>query len=116
MELIVQPSDGLKPTLSAVERAKSSLDIVIFRFDLKALEKAIEAAVKRGVAVRALIAHTNRRLRNCADRLAQDSMGDDEDGVVVVEEALRAGIEDVCIVVCPGDEAAYRKKYLAIYA
>lgn len=34
-----------------------------------------------------LIAHTNRRLRNCADRLAQDSMGDDEDGVAVVEEA-----------------------------
>jgi UTP--glucose-1-phosphate uridylyltransferase len=38
----------------------------------------------------------------------------DRDGVtksvlaIVVEEALRAGIKDVCIVVCPGDEAAYR--------
>ena len=75
MELIVQPSDGLKPTLSAVERAKSSLDIVIFRFDLKALEKAIEAAVKRGVAVRALIAHTNRggerRLRQLEQRMLE---------------------------------------------
>jgi phosphatidylserine/phosphatidylglycerophosphate/cardiolipin synthase-like enzyme len=75
LELIVQPSDGLKPTLSAVERAKSSLDIVIFRFDLKALEKAIEAAVKRGVAVRALIAHTNRggerRLRQLEQRMLE---------------------------------------------
>jgi hypothetical protein len=34
-----------------------------------------------------LIAHTNRRLRNCADRLAQDAMGDDEEGAAVVEEA-----------------------------
>jgi hypothetical protein len=34
-----------------------------------------------------LIAHTNKRLRNCADRLARDAMGDDEDGEAVVEEA-----------------------------
>jgi hypothetical protein len=34
-----------------------------------------------------LIAHTTRRLRNCADRLARDAMGDDEDGAAVVEEA-----------------------------
>ena len=60
MELIVQPIDGLKPILTAVEQATTSIDIVIFRFDLKPLEKAIEAAVKRGVKVRALIAHTNR--------------------------------------------------------
>jgi phosphatidylserine/phosphatidylglycerophosphate/cardiolipin synthase-like enzyme len=33
---------------------------MIFRFDLKPLEKALVAGVKRGVAVRALIAHTNR--------------------------------------------------------
>ena len=60
MELIVQPADGTKPILSAIERAKTTLDMVIFRFDLKPVEKAVEAAVKRGVAVRALIAHTNR--------------------------------------------------------
>ena len=60
MELIVQPADGPKPILSAIEKAQTTLDIVIFRFDLKPVEKAIEAAVKRGVAVRALIAHTNR--------------------------------------------------------
>jgi hypothetical protein len=34
-----------------------------------------------------LIAHTSRRLRNCADRLARDAMGDDdEDGCAVVDE------------------------------
>lgn len=60
MELIVQPADGVKPTLTAIEAASASIDIVIFRFDLKPLERAIEAAIKRGVAVRALIAHTNR--------------------------------------------------------
>jgi len=73
LELIVQPNDGLKPTLSVVEQAKSSIDIVIFRFDLKPLEKAIVAAVKRGVAVRALIAHTNsggdKRLRQLELRM-----------------------------------------------
>lgn len=35
-----------------------------------------------------LIDHTHRRLRNCADRLARDVMGDDdEDGAVVVQDA-----------------------------
>src|SRR5688500_6988999 len=47
--------------------------MVIFRFDLKPVEKALEAAVKRGVAVRALIAHTNsggdKRLRQLELRM-----------------------------------------------
>jgi hypothetical protein len=35
-----------------------------------------------------LIAHTHRRLRHCADQLAREVMGDDdEDGCAVVEEA-----------------------------
>ena len=34
-----------------------------------------------------LVHHTTRRLRNCADRLARDTMGDDdEDGLTLVEE------------------------------
>jgi hypothetical protein len=33
-----------------------------------------------------LIAHTSRRLRACADRLARDVMADDEDGAALVEE------------------------------
>jgi phosphatidylserine/phosphatidylglycerophosphate/cardiolipin synthase-like enzyme len=75
LELIVQPADGFKPILSAIDRAKTTLDIVIFRFDLKPVEKAIEAAVKRGVAVRALIAHTNsggeKRLRQLEQRMLE---------------------------------------------
>jgi hypothetical protein len=31
-----------------------------------------------------LLTHTTARLRNCADRLAQAAMGDDEDGATVV--------------------------------
>ncbi len=34
-----------------------------------------------------LIAHTTRRLKNCADRLAADTFAGDEDGAAVVEEA-----------------------------
>jgi hypothetical protein len=34
-----------------------------------------------------LIAHTLKRLRNCADRLASGALSDDEDGVGLVEEA-----------------------------
>ena len=60
MKLIIQPDDGLTPLVRAIRQAKQSIDIVIFRFDRKELEKAIEAAVARGVTVRALIANTNR--------------------------------------------------------
>ena len=60
MKLITQPEAGIGPLLAAVRRATKTIDIVIFRFDLKELEKEIAAAVTRGVAVRALIAHTNR--------------------------------------------------------
>jgi cardiolipin synthase A/B len=73
MQVITQPEDGLTPILRAIKRAKKSLDIVIFRFDLSELEDALAAAVERGVAVRALIAHTNRggekKLRKLEDRL-----------------------------------------------
>jgi phosphatidylserine/phosphatidylglycerophosphate/cardiolipin synthase-like enzyme len=60
VKLIIQPDDGLTPILQAVKRAKTSIDLVIFRFDRTELEKALGAAVARGAVVRALIAHTNR--------------------------------------------------------
>ena len=73
MQVIVQPDDGLLPILKAIKRAKKSIDIVIFRFDLSDVEDALAAAVERGVAVRALIAHTNRggekKLRKLEQRL-----------------------------------------------
>jgi phosphatidylserine/phosphatidylglycerophosphate/cardiolipin synthase-like enzyme len=73
VELIVQPDDGIGPTLDAIASAKKTLDLMVFRFDLKKVEEAAEAAVGRGVAVRALIAHTNsgeeKRLRQLELRM-----------------------------------------------
>jgi cardiolipin synthase A/B len=60
VKLITQPDDGISPLLLAIKRAKKTIDIVIFRFDRVELEKALAAAVGRGVVVRALVAHTNR--------------------------------------------------------
>jgi cardiolipin synthase len=60
VKLIIQPDDGMMPLVQAVRNAKKTVDIVIFRFDRAELEKALDAAVARGVVVRALIAHTNR--------------------------------------------------------
>jgi phosphatidylserine/phosphatidylglycerophosphate/cardiolipin synthase-like enzyme len=60
MRLLIQPEDGLAPLLRAIRQARKSVAIVIFRFDAKPIEEALAAAVGRGVAVRALIAHTNR--------------------------------------------------------
>ena len=57
MELIVQPDDGIDPVLGVIGKAQKSLDIMIFRFDLKPMEKELVAARARGVVVRALIAH-----------------------------------------------------------
>jgi phosphatidylserine/phosphatidylglycerophosphate/cardiolipin synthase-like enzyme len=60
VKLIVLPDDGLAPVVSAIRKARTSIDTTIFRFDRIEVEKALEAAVGRGVRVRALIAHTNR--------------------------------------------------------
>ena len=73
MKLIVQPDAGVVPVVSAIRQAKKTLDICIFRFDVDEIERALGAAVQRGVRVRALIAHTNRggenRLRKLEQRL-----------------------------------------------
>ena len=60
MQLVTQPDDGVEPVLSAIEKAKKSIDIVVFRLDIKEVVSGLHMAVKRGVAVRALIAHTNK--------------------------------------------------------
>lgn len=73
MKLIVQPEAGVVPVTRAIKTAKKAIDILIFRFDRDEVEKALAAAVQRGVTVRALIAHTNRggegRLRKLEQRL-----------------------------------------------
>lgn len=60
MKLLTLPDDGLTGAVAAIKQAKSSLDLTIFRFDRSEIEKALHAAVARGVKVRALVAHTNR--------------------------------------------------------
>jgi cardiolipin synthase len=60
MKLLVQPQDGIAPLLAGIKTAKKSIDILIFRMDWKELESALKAASSKGIAVRALIAHTNR--------------------------------------------------------
>jgi phosphatidylserine/phosphatidylglycerophosphate/cardiolipin synthase-like enzyme len=75
VKLIIQPDDGLTPILRAVHSARRAINIVIFRFDRLEAERALGAAVARGVAVRALIAHTNhggtKRLRKLEQRLLE---------------------------------------------
>jgi len=60
LRLLIQPGDGVAPLVKAVKKAKKCVDILIFRFDRGEIERALVDAVERGVAVRALIAFTNR--------------------------------------------------------
>lgn len=73
MKLIIQPDAGVLPVVEAIKKAKKTIDVVIFRFDLNVVEKALAEAVQRGVLVRALIAHTNRggesKLRKLEQRM-----------------------------------------------
>jgi len=60
VKLIVQPRDGAAPLLTAIKKAKKSVDIAIFRFDRADVEVELKAAAARGVKVTALIAYVNR--------------------------------------------------------
>ncbi|PYR56106.1 MAG: phosphatidylserine synthase [Acidobacteria bacterium] len=60
MKLIVQPDAGVIPIVTAIKQARKAIDVLIFRLDRPEVIRALEAAVARGVNVRALIAHTNR--------------------------------------------------------
>jgi cardiolipin synthase A/B len=60
VKLYVQPGDGVMPLVEAINNAKKSVEIVVFRFDRGEVEKALASAVSRGVFVHALIAYTNR--------------------------------------------------------
>ncbi len=72
MNLIVEPDDGIGPVVSAIRKAKTSIDIGIFRLDRGDIAKALRAAVARGVPVRTLIAHTNRGGDKRLRKLEQD--------------------------------------------
>ena len=48
------------PLVKAIARARSRIEIIIFRFNRSEIERALANAVTRGVHVHALIAYTNR--------------------------------------------------------
>ncbi len=75
MRLIVQPRDGLTAVTSAIRLAIKEIDIAIFRCDWTEFEKLLQAAVRRGVRVRALIAHTNRGGERLLRKLEQNLLG-----------------------------------------
>ncbi len=73
MKCFVQPGASVRPLVDGINRASRSVEIVIFRFNRREIEKALGEAVIRGVRVHALIAYTNRggeqRLRDLEMRL-----------------------------------------------
>jgi cardiolipin synthase len=60
VKLIIQPADGAGQIVAAIKRAKTRVEIAIFRFDRTDIETALKAAAERGVKVTALIAFANR--------------------------------------------------------
>lgn len=78
VKLIMQPVDGADPLVKAIDRARRSIQIMIFRFDQKAVEDALRRAAERGVFVHALIAFTNRggekHLRELEQRMLQSGI------------------------------------------
>ena len=75
MQLLVQPDDGIYPTLKGIRKAQRTIDMHIFRLDRKPIKKALAEAVGRGVAVRTLIAHTNRGGEKALRKLEQRLLG-----------------------------------------
>ena len=76
----------IKDARRELEAAVAGADLSAIQDAQRALSGAIVALQFQDMATQ-LIAHTTKRLRNCADRLARDAMTDDEDGEAVVEEA-----------------------------
>lgn len=80
MQRFYASMDGLARTREALGQAPSAeLDAAFSQ-----LGSAVTALQFQDMASQ-LIGHTGRRLRNCADLLARECMGDDEDGTAVVE-------------------------------
>ena len=69
MRLLVQPGEGVAPLIKAIDGAKNTVELLIFRFDRKEIEKALVNAAKRGVFVHTLIASTNRGGENALRQL-----------------------------------------------
>jgi len=97
MKLLIQPTDGIAPLIRAINKAKSKVEIAIFRFDQTEIGRALAQAAKRGVAVHALIAYTNR--------------GGDKNLRQLEMQLLEAG---VIVARTADDLARYHAKYVII--
>jgi cardiolipin synthase A/B len=71
VQLLVQPDDGAGPVLEAIESAKADIDVYIFRLAHREVESALRDAVRRGVTVRALVAHANGGGKEAVRKLEQ---------------------------------------------
>ena len=71
---------------SAPAGGATAVNLVDARTALQHLGNAITALQFQDLASQ-LVDHTQRRLRNCADRLACGAMADDEDGLALVTAA-----------------------------
>src|SRR5437762_10164842 len=84
MKLIVEPDAGITPISNAIKSARKSLDVMIFRLDRREIARALQAAVARGVHVRALTAHQNHGGTKSLRKLEMDLL---ECGVTVSRTA-----------------------------
>jgi hypothetical protein len=55
MKLLIQPRDGVARILAAIKRARTGIEVLICRFDRDDVERALHAAIGRGVQVHALV-------------------------------------------------------------
>ncbi len=95
--LIVQPGSGFTPLVDAIRRARRTVDLAIFRLSAPEIQRELEAAVARGVKVRALVAH---RAKGDTKRLRE------------VEQSLLAS--GVTVARTAEDLVKYHGKYLLV--
>jgi cardiolipin synthase len=84
LKLLIQPGDGVSRLVKGIEKAKKCVEIILFRFDVEEIERALGDAVKRGVPVRALIASTNRGGEEHLRKLEMRLLGE---GIMVARTA-----------------------------
>jgi len=89
VKLILQPDDGVGALLEAIENAKKSIEIAIFRFDRSDIKQALENAAGRGVWVHALIANTNRGGEDNLRKLEMDFLRAGIDVARTADDLLR---------------------------
>ncbi len=87
LSLLEHASDALLVSFHAADREAGAIDASPARERLRGhLGRAVTALQFQDMASQ-LVAHSQHRLRHCADRLARDAMADDDDGEALVADA-----------------------------